>query len=727
MKRLLLRVAALGIVVVLGVIAIAQAQRGQTPAPADAAPALLPAADPAAKPLVPPGDSESNPLRDQTLRGSPVAGRAPSAGLSPAGRVVSTSSEEDTLGMHPPHGPAADPFSMAGPMRPIAAPDPDAASSGEGWPDADPPQDRFTPSADGSLYPELVGPGGGPGMSGSVEIADASGDERYPAIEPPHAMPGGDRYAPGGAAAAREPARLDADPRAAPAWPESPAAPRHLAPPGGEATPGLGTIPDARGLADAGAPLGGAGGEGSGRPGAAQLEGPQTPQVTIQKIAPEQMQVGKPATFRILVRNTGTVPAGSVEVRDEVPLGTRLLETSPRASRGVRDELVWQLGTLQPAEQHTIEVRLMPVAEGEIGSVATVTFCADASARAVATKPELAIQTVGPPRVLIGEDVTLTITVSNPGSGTATGVVLETHLPVGLQHAAGTDLEYEVGDLPPGESRKLELTLSAVRPGVATNVLVGRADANLRVEDRLDVEVVAPQLAVAVEGPRRRYLEREATYQVAISNPGTAPAEQVDLVAYLPPGLRFVSANNAGYYDEHERVVRWRLEELPVRETGTVELVTLPVEPGEQSLRIRSTAERGATAEAEQPVVIEGIAAIHFQVADLVDPVEVGGETTYEVRVVNQGSKASSNVRLALLFPPEMRPTAAEGPTRHTIEGNRVLFEGLARLAPKAETTYRVRARGLQPGDLRVQVQLLTDEMRSPVSKEESTRVYADE
>ena len=56
-----------------------------------------------------------------------------------------------------------------------------------------------------------------------------------------------------------------------------------------------------------------------------------------------------------------------------------------------------------------------------------------------------------------------------------------------------------------------------------------------------------------------------------------------------------------------------------------------------------------------------------------------------------------------------------------------MIFDGLAQLAPKAETTYRVRVKALQPGDLRARFQLLTDDMQSPVTKEESTRVYADE
>ena len=67
----------------------------------------------------------------------------------------------------------------------------------------------------------------------------------------------------------------------------------------------------------------------------------------------------------------------------------------------------------------------MPTAEGEIGSVATVHFGADASARTIATRPQLVVETAVPKhKVLIGDQVTLSITISNPGTGVATGVVL---------------------------------------------------------------------------------------------------------------------------------------------------------------------------------------------------------------------------------------------------------------------------------------------------------------
>ncbi len=173
--------------------------------------------------------------------------------------------------------------------------------------------------------------------------------------------------------------------------------------------------------------------------------------------------------------------------------------------------------------------------------------------------------------------------------------------------------------------------------------------------------------------------------------------------------------------------MHWRLEELPSNERGVVELATMPVEPGQHSIKLRGTAAKGVVVEKEQPVVIEGIAAVLFQVTQDANPIEVGGQTSYQIHVVNQGSKAASNVRLAVLLPPELKVVSAEGPSRHVVDGGRVVFDGLDRLAPKADLSYRVRVQGLQAGDLRVQCQLLTDEMRTPVTKEEGTQVYADQ
>jgi len=466
--------------------------------------------------------------------------------------------------------------------------------------------------------------------------------------------------------------------------------------------------------------------DGTGRPGERALEGPQKPALLIQKFAPGEIQVGKPAKFVVQVRNAGSQPADDVIVRDEVPQGTRLISTTPSAAAS-GNQLIWQLGKLSAGEERSLEMQLMPVAEGEVGSVATVSYSAQASVKTRCTMPQLAIRMTAPEKVMIGQEQRVKIELRNPGSGDATGVMLFENVPENVKHAAGPALEFEIGTLRAGETRELELSLLAEKAGKVVNVLTARADGNLQVQQQVEFEVIAPALAVSVDGPERRYLERPATYEVSVENPGTAPAHDVQIVTKLPKGMRFVRANNMGEYDAATHAVYWSLTELPEGESGTVELVTMPVETGTQTLAVESRAGQGLADQTEQQIVVEGLAAIMFEVRDLEDPIEVGRETGYEIRVVNQGTKAATNVQVAVNLPPGLRIVSAEGETGHATQGANLVFEPLPQLAPKADTLYRLRVQGVQAGDQRVTVQVNTDDIGQPIRREESTRVFGDE
>ncbi len=465
---------------------------------------------------------------------------------------------------------------------------------------------------------------------------------------------------------------------------------------------------------------------GTGRPGEQLLEGVQSPSVTVQKLAPKEIQVGKRCTFAIRVQNTGQRTAQNVQIHDEVPLGTELVGTAPRALVS-GSQVVWDIGALSVGEQRTVELELIPTEEGELGSVATVTFAVQASAKARCTRPELALRLSSKAQVHAGQQHLVHVEVSNPGTGDATGVMLLETVPDGISHEAGPALEFEVGTLRPGESRRMELLLTAEQAGKITNVMTARADANLQVEASCEFEVIAPELRLSVDGPKKRYLERPATYHVSVDNPGTASAKEVELITKLPRGLQFVSANNMGEYDPGSHSVHWSLAELPANERGTVELVTLPIEVGEHTLQIETKARQGLEDRTEARVVVDGIVALKFEVVDVKSPIEVGGETTYEIRVVNQGSKPARNVQVIAIMPQGIRAISGQGESRHAIRGERVVFAPMPQLAPKADATIRIHAQGLRAGDQRVRVQLTSDEVQQPITKEVSTRVYADQ
>jgi uncharacterized repeat protein (TIGR01451 family) len=482
-----------------------------------------------------------------------------------------------------------------------------------------------------------------------------------------------------------------------------------------------GTLPS--GMDGPGQPLGG---DGTGKPGEKALEGPQQPMLSIQKFAPGEIQVGKPAKFVLHVKNAGNQVAENVTIQDEIPQGTQLISTSPNATPD-GSRLIWQLGKLSAGEDRTVEMQIMPKAEGDIGSVATVTYSAQASVKTHCTMPQLAIRMTAPSEVMVGQQQHVKIEIRNPGSGDATGVMLFENVPANVKHVAGPALEFEIGTLRAGETRELDLVLTAEKAGKVTNAITARAQGNLQVQQQMEFEVIAPALAVAVQGPERRYLERPATYEVSVQNPGTAAAHDVQIVTKLPKGMRFVKANNMGEYDASTHAVYWSLAELPKGERGTVELVAMPIETGTQTLQVESRAQQGLTDKTQRDVLVEGLAAIKFEVRALEDPIEVGRETGYEIRVINQGTKAATNVQITATLPAGLKLVSAEGETQHRIDQGRLVFEPLQQLAPKADTVYHVRAQGIQAGDQRIVVEVKTDDMEHPIRREESTRVFGDQ
>ena len=471
---------------------------------------------------------------------------------------------------------------------------------------------------------------------------------------------------------------------------------------------------------------------GQGRPGPMQLEGIQTPQVSVEKRGPREISVGKPVRYEIIVRNIGSATAHDVVLRDAVPQGTALVTTTPPASplsqASGDDEaaLIWSLGTLPPGGQSTVTMEVMPQVEGEIGSVASVSFRADASVRSRATKPDLRIECTPPAPVLIGRDVQVTLTITNPGTGVATGVVLEGFLPENVSHRSGRELEFDVGQLRPGESRTIDLVLGTRGPGVHAARLAARADGGVEVTQQLPIEVTAPTLELAVDMPLRRFLQRPATCTISMVNAGTAPARSVELAAQLPPGMKFVKANNAGWHDDRTHRVLWNLEELPPGETGAVEVVVMPVELGPQKIVLAARSADGLADQVSHTCDVEGLAALSFEVVDTEDPIEVNGITEYVVRVGNQGTKPATGVRLVATLLGDLEPVEAQGPGGHRFENLTVAFEPLAKLAPAEEAVFRVQARGRRAGDQRIQVQLTSADNAAPITKEEVTRVYDD-
>ncbi|MDR1384340.1 MAG: DUF11 domain-containing protein [Planctomycetaceae bacterium] len=468
--------------------------------------------------------------------------------------------------------------------------------------------------------------------------------------------------------------------------------------------------------------------EGSGLPGPKEIAGAQQPQLVIEKIMPPEVQIHEVTPIRIIIRNTGLAVAKSVILSDRLPKGAKFSDAGQSGKQNENGDVVWDMGDVGINEEKTVDYRIIPAAEGEIGSIVTATFSVEASASMRVTQPALKMEVkTDETEHLVGGALVLEISLSNPGTGITRNITIEEYVPDGLSHPKGKELRSSFGDLQPGESKRLKLTLNCDRAGEVTNYLVAKAENGLIEESKIPISVLAPGLTLGIEGPKTRYLDRQAIYELSISNPGSATARDVKLFVQLPKGLKFVRTDSRGAYDSATHTVHWALEQLPPQQLGTIELVTLPQVIGEHKINFVGRDSTGLQASTSHEVSVDGIASLGFEIMKKFDPVELGHEAVYEIRVQNQGSKASSNIALRVELPTDMRFVSADGPSQYRVSQSVVVFDNLSQLPPKEEKIYTIKTQCLAVGDQRIVVRVQSDELERPVTKEENTKVYGDE
>lgn len=461
------------------------------------------------------------------------------------------------------------------------------------------------------------------------------------------------------------------------------------------------------------------------QPLASEVGGVKSPSVSIEWVKRGEINVGQNYDFELVVKNTGDVLAHDVIASAYFPASVRLTKAEPKPLVST-DHLKWDFKSLSPGEEKRIQLSMIPTERGRLATNANVRFTGAASGVFDVAEPMLTVAIEGPSKAMVGESATQAVTVSNPGTGVTHNVAIEVRVPEGLQHARGKRLLMEIGSLNPGEARTVSLLLTGVSGGQHAITVDAHGDGGLSQSAEAVVSIVAPSLKLAVDGPNLRYVGRTAKYSVNVGNDGSAATNNVRVIHRIPQGFKFVRADHGGNYDAASRSVNWFVGRLEAGQSIPVNVTLIAETSGGFEHQVRATSEQGAFADAKLDTRVEGTASLVLEIADLDDPVEVGAETAYEIRVHNNGTKAAQNIGLSCELPNGTRLVNADGPTAQITESGVVIFKSLAELAPGARVTYRVHVRGVEEGNQRFRARLTSDSIREPLVFEELTKFYAD-
>lgn len=459
-------------------------------------------------------------------------------------------------------------------------------------------------------------------------------------------------------------------------------------------------------------------------PEAAAGNGKSEPSVTLEWVGPAALKVGMPAEYTLAVRNTCNLPLQKVVVQARMPAGVTLLSTDPKPD-ATESVLLWELGTLTAQQERRIALRMTAPQRGEVACQAWVTFTGVSVMKLRVREPKLQVKMQAPEKMLVGDPTNIVLTVSNPGDHPADHVKVTATLGEGLESVRGNKVMFEIGALAAGETRTVNIPCVGKVGGAQKCEVVAEGD-GLKAGDTVSLNVIQPRLDLAMTGPKMRYEGKKAVYAFKVTNPGDAPAANVFITQLVPSGFKFVQADANGQHDESSRSVKWFVGELGAGESREVKVELLATSQGEFTHKVVAHSARGMKAEQELKTVVEGISAISMEVVDTDDPVEVGADTSYEIRIANTGTKAESDVKLVCAIPPQMKLKSVTGPARYEMVGNDVVFQSLPRLAPRADAVFKVTVTAVAKGDARFKTSLTTASLVEPVTKVEVTKVYAE-
>ncbi|MBI2825893.1 MAG: DUF11 domain-containing protein [Planctomycetia bacterium] len=502
--------------------------------------------------------------------------------------------------------------------------------------------------------------------------------------------------------------------------------------------------------------------------------------LTLRTTGPVQATVGSTVEYRVEVANVGALSARQVAVTNPVPAGLTFISSNPPAqAQGGR--LEYRLGDIGAGQAQAITIDFRADRAATISNCATLTAADGVSAQSCATTTvtgtavptqSLTLTMTGPRTAVVGQDIEFVATVTNRGTAPASGLVIVDRFDAGLEHTTGADhIERDIDPpLAAGESRDIIAPLRVTRAGqlcnnieiVSGGVVQARATACVVATAAGAPGAVVPgapaapappstatpppgaaagaaaAVAVKTSGPTRATVGRMADFAVQITNTGRAPVTQLRLACRFDRGLEPANADQ-GYEWVGEDLV-WVVGSLPAGQNVTFRVQCRCVAAAARAC-VRATI---ATAEgarnssdacleivpdaAAAPPPPAAAARLGMTIADIGDPVSVGRETTYEVKITNAGAAPDRQVALVATVPAEMTPSVVgtSGPSRGQIAGKTIRFDPVAELKPGETLTYQIRARADRPGQLTFTAQATSAGLPAGTTQQESTTVFAE-
>jgi uncharacterized repeat protein (TIGR01451 family) len=329
------------------------------------------------------------------------------------------------------------------------------------------------------------------------------------------------------------------------------------------------------------------------------------PSVILQISAtetPNPATSGQTLTYAIHAANAGESSATAAVIDLSTPSGLTFVSTGGGGT-ATGTHVAWSLGTIAASGFADVTATFNVTANA--GATITLSDYGITSAQtarvpgpsittpvAAAPPPEpLALTTTASPNpVTSGALLAYQITVTNPASVAANGVVITDAIPAGTSLvstsgpaiSSSTSVQWSLGTLAAGGSIALGMTVRVTAPGGSAIVNGGAtataADRDAATSSAVQTSVVAPPAVsqLVLSAPAAVYSGGTIAYTLAYANSGPGTITGAAVTDPLPAGTTFVSASGGTLANG---VVTWPLGTLAVGASGSLSLVVATAAP----------------------------------------------------------------------------------------------------------------------------------------------------
>jgi len=303
------------------------------------------------------------------------------------------------------------------------------------------------------------------------------------------------------------------------------------------------------------------------------------PKLVLEKACSGEVLLCDPIEYTITLRNTGDGPATNIQVRERLPDGL----VTEKGKSGVVGKIDRLEAGLTRQFRFTARANKVGTYRNVVTATADGGLTAEASCTTIVHKPALEVTKTGPELRYVGRTVEYEITVTNTGDAPARDTVLVDAVPAGtefVQASSGGRLDgarvvWQLGTLAPDASKKVTLTLKAIRRGALRNTATAKAYcAEASAAASTQIKGIPAILLEVVDRDDPIEVGANETYTIVVTNQGSADATGIVIACTIPGEGTYVSSDGPTQAAVRgDNVTFAPLASLPPKAKGTYRVV----------------------------------------------------------------------------------------------------------------------------------------------------------